>query len=158
MATVTKGAETAARNPGMVIMRPAIPSETVKLDPIEVSRPIGRISVVTIEKIPSITDITADQETKVERSDGAGERTEVVVSVDMNPVPSWHRMRSAITSPAETGTAIWRIFDTDNGPQGEWHQAVRRGRPPRDGPRRRPGGPRPRGPGGGGKKPPGGGP
>ncbi|MFI0927886.1 hypothetical protein ACH4TP_28705 [Streptomyces sp. NPDC021012] len=86
MATVTKGAETAARNPGMVIMRPAIPSETVKLDPIDVSRPIGRISVVTIEKIPSITEITADQETKAGRSGGAEARTEVVVAVDMSPV------------------------------------------------------------------------
>ncbi|MFE7708528.1 hypothetical protein ACFU6I_22635 [Streptomyces sp. NPDC057486] len=89
MATVTKGAETAARNPGMVIMRPAIPSEMVKLDPIEVSRPIGRISVVTIEKIPSITEITASQETKAERSVGAGARTEAVVAVDMNTVLSW---------------------------------------------------------------------
>ncbi|MFV5994835.1 hypothetical protein ACNPQM_20795 [Streptomyces sp. NPDC056231] len=89
MATVTKGAETAARNPGMVIMRPAIPSEMVKLDPIEVSRPIGRISVVTIEKIPSITEITASQETEAERSGGAGAWTEAVVAVDMNPVLSW---------------------------------------------------------------------
>ncbi|MFE1873221.1 hypothetical protein ACFW9N_20350 [Streptomyces sp. NPDC059496] len=89
MATVTKGAETAARNPGMVIMRPTIPSEMVKLDPIEVSRPIGRISAVTIEKIPSITEITASQETKSERSDGAGDWAEAVVVVDMNPVLSW---------------------------------------------------------------------
>ncbi|MFF3603729.1 hypothetical protein [Streptomyces sp. NPDC002463] len=94
MATVTKGAEIAARNPGMVIMRPAIPSEMVKLEPIEVSSPIGRISVVTIEKIPSITEITASQEIKFGRSDGAGEGTEVVVAVDMNPVLSW-------ASPAE---------------------------------------------------------
>ncbi|MFE7586738.1 hypothetical protein ACFU5Y_34830 [Streptomyces gardneri] len=89
MATVTRGAETAARNPGMVIMRPAIPSETVKLDPIEVSRPIGRISVVTIEKIPSITEITASQETKAGRSGGAGDWAVAVVVVDMNPVLSW---------------------------------------------------------------------
>ncbi|WP_442809642.1 hypothetical protein [Streptomyces sp. SR27] len=89
MATVTKGAETAARNPGMVIMRPAIPSEMVKLDPIEVSRPIGRISVVTIEKIPSITEITASQEAKAVRSGGTGDWTEVVVAVDMSPVLSW---------------------------------------------------------------------
>jgi hypothetical protein len=32
----------------MVIIRPAIPSEMAKLDPIDVSRPISRISVVTI--------------------------------------------------------------------------------------------------------------
>ncbi|MEU5066100.1 hypothetical protein AB0G95_18950 [Streptomyces virginiae] len=89
MATVTKGAETAARNPGMVIMRPAIPSDMVKLDPIEVSRPIGRISAVTIEKIPNITEITASQETKAERSGGAGDGAEAVAVVDMNPVLSW---------------------------------------------------------------------
>ncbi|MEU8942044.1 hypothetical protein AB0C97_28820 [Streptomyces goshikiensis] len=69
----------------MVIMRPAIPSETVKLDPIEVRRPIGRISVVTMEKIPSITEMTASQETDGERSVGAGDRAETVVAVDMNP-------------------------------------------------------------------------
>ncbi|MGW2270242.1 hypothetical protein [Streptomyces yangpuensis] len=89
MATVTKGAETAARNPGMVIMRPAVPSEMVKLDPIEVSRPIGRISAVTIEKIPSITEMTASQETGSERRGGAGDGAEAVVDVDMNPVLSW---------------------------------------------------------------------
>jgi hypothetical protein len=43
----------------MVIIKPAAPLEMVKLDPIEVRRPIGRISVVTIEKIPSITETTA---------------------------------------------------------------------------------------------------
>ncbi|MFE5717938.1 hypothetical protein [Streptomyces erythrochromogenes] len=85
MATVTKGAETAARNPGTAIMRPAIPSETVKLDPIDVRRPIGRISVVTMEKIPSMTEMTASQEMNGERSAGAGDRTEVVAAVDMNP-------------------------------------------------------------------------
>ncbi|MFE5300187.1 hypothetical protein [Streptomyces sp. NPDC056632] len=75
----------------MVIMRPAIPSEMVKLDPIEVSRPIGRISVVTIEKIPSITDITASQETRAERpgSGGAGAWAEAAVAVDMYSVLSW---------------------------------------------------------------------
>ncbi|MFG3041521.1 hypothetical protein ACGFYZ_31925 [Streptomyces sp. NPDC048330] len=88
MATVTKGAETAARSPGMVIMRPAIPSEMVKLDPIEVSRPMGRISVVTIEKIPSITEITASQASNAGRFGGAAVGVEVVVVVDMNPVLS----------------------------------------------------------------------
>ncbi|MET7528556.1 hypothetical protein ACFWB1_03220 [Streptomyces goshikiensis] len=73
----------------MVIMRPAIPSEMVKLDPIDVRRPIGRISVVTMEKIPSITEMTASQETDGERSVGAGDWTEMVVAVDMNPVLSW---------------------------------------------------------------------
>ncbi|GAA0958786.1 hypothetical protein GCM10009550_47830 [Actinocorallia libanotica] len=43
----------------MVIISPAIPSETAKPAPIPVSRPIGRISVVTIEKMPSVTVTTA---------------------------------------------------------------------------------------------------
>ncbi|MEU2245131.1 hypothetical protein ABZ572_37760 [Streptomyces sp. NPDC018338] len=73
----------------MVIMRPAIPSEIVKLDPIDVRRPIGRISVVTMEKIPSMTEMTASQEMTSERSGDAGDWTEGVVAVDMNAVPSW---------------------------------------------------------------------
>ncbi|GAA2305678.1 hypothetical protein GCM10010431_26830 [Streptomyces kunmingensis] len=48
----------------MVIIRPAIPSEMVKLEPIFVSRPIGKISVVTIEKIPSMTANTASHPTR----------------------------------------------------------------------------------------------
>ncbi|BDM74722.1 hypothetical protein HEK616_82090 (plasmid) [Streptomyces nigrescens] len=67
VATVSRGAETAARSPGMVIIRPAIPSEMVKLDPIDVSRPIGKISVVTIEKSPSITEATASQPMRGDR-------------------------------------------------------------------------------------------
>ncbi|MFJ8128719.1 hypothetical protein [Streptomyces hydrogenans] len=59
----------------MVIIRPAIPSETVKLDPIDVRRPIGRISVVTMEKIPSMTESTANQEMRGERSGDAGDST-----------------------------------------------------------------------------------
>ncbi|GAA2657988.1 hypothetical protein GCM10010400_14710 [Streptomyces aculeolatus] len=45
----------------MVIMSPAIPSETAKAAPIPVRRPIGRISVVTIAKMPSVTAATAGQ-------------------------------------------------------------------------------------------------
>ncbi|MFE9122363.1 hypothetical protein [Streptomyces sp. NPDC007172] len=74
----------------MVIISPAIPSEMVKLDPIDVSRPMGRISVVTIAKIPIITEITASQETRGERRVGAAEASpEVVVAVDINPVLCW---------------------------------------------------------------------
>ncbi|WP_224756322.1 hypothetical protein [Streptomyces sp. col6] len=72
----------------MVIMSPAIPSEMVKLDPIDVRRPIGRISVVTMAKIPSMTEMTASQETNGVRSGDAGDWTEGVIAVDMNPVPS----------------------------------------------------------------------
>ncbi|MFI8287866.1 hypothetical protein ACIGBL_01860 [Streptomyces sp. NPDC085614] len=71
----------------MVIIRPAIPSEMVNLDPIDVRRPIGRISVVTMEKIPSMTEMTASQETKGERSGDAGDRTEGAVAVDMKSRP-----------------------------------------------------------------------
>ncbi|MFD7552944.1 MULTISPECIES: hypothetical protein [unclassified Streptomyces] len=72
----------------MVIMRPAIPSETVKLDPIDVRRPIGRISVVTMEKIPNIIEMTAGQEVKGERSGDERDWAEEVVAVDMDPVLS----------------------------------------------------------------------
>ncbi|GAA2407712.1 hypothetical protein GCM10010433_02950 [Streptomyces pulveraceus] len=48
----------------MVIIRPAVPSETAKSEPIDVSRPMGRISVVTIEKMPSMTEMTASRPRK----------------------------------------------------------------------------------------------
>ncbi|GAA4586683.1 hypothetical protein GCM10010095_77300 [Streptomyces anthocyanicus] len=73
----------------MVIIRPAIPSEMVKLEPIEVKRPIGRISVVMIEKIPNITEITASHDTNGDRAGNEGESMEVVVAVGMNPVLCW---------------------------------------------------------------------
>ncbi|MFG2140965.1 hypothetical protein [Streptomyces sp. NPDC048650] len=76
----------------MAIIRPAIPSERVKLEPMEVSRPIGRISVVTIEKIPHIIETTASQEISGDRGDrteGAAGSMEMVVAVDMNPVLWW---------------------------------------------------------------------
>ncbi|MFY4722676.1 hypothetical protein [Streptomyces sp. LaBMicrA B280] len=99
----------------MVIMRPAIPSEMVKLDPIEVSRPIGRISVVTMAKIPSITEMTASQEIKGERPDGAGDWTEGVVVVDMNSVLSWASHAECVsTSPAGTGVILWQVLDINN--------------------------------------------
>ncbi|GAA1037623.1 hypothetical protein GCM10009566_12520 [Streptomyces murinus] len=44
-----------------------MPSERAKPEPISVSRPIGRISVVTIEKIPSVTDTTASHPTSGDR-------------------------------------------------------------------------------------------
>ncbi|MGW8327501.1 hypothetical protein ACWGLE_06350 [Streptomyces sp. NPDC055897] len=74
----------------MVIISPANPSDTAKLEPIDVSRPMGRISVVTIAKIPIITETTASQETRGERRAGAAEAPlEVAVAVDINPVPYW---------------------------------------------------------------------
>lgn len=68
---VTVGAATAAKHPGMVIINPAVPSDTVKPGPMEVSSPIGRISVVTIEKIPIVTESTAAQPAVDERGDVA---------------------------------------------------------------------------------------
>ncbi|GGS15406.1 hypothetical protein GCM10010221_10470 [Streptomyces parvus] len=80
----------------MVIIRPAMPSETVKLDPMEVRSPIGRISVVTMEKIPSITDTTASHETSGDRAGSSGKsgesgesRESVEVVVVVGTKPSW---------------------------------------------------------------------
>ncbi|GHE01608.1 hypothetical protein GCM10010339_21680 [Streptomyces alanosinicus] len=67
----------------MVIVSPAIPSETVKLDPIEVSRPIGRISVVTMAKIPSITETTASHPVSGDREDRSWPLTEAEVVAGM---------------------------------------------------------------------------
>ncbi|MFB6557347.1 MULTISPECIES: hypothetical protein [unclassified Streptomyces] len=44
---------------------------------------------MTMEKIPSMTAMTASQEMNGERCVGAGDWTEVVVAVDMNSVLSW---------------------------------------------------------------------
>ncbi|MFB8087407.1 hypothetical protein [Streptomyces sp. NPDC055992] len=100
----------------MVIMSPAIPSETVKLDPIDVRRPIGRISVVTMAKIPSMTEMTASQEMNGVRSGDEGDWTEGVVAVDMNPVPIGHHMESVTSSPAGKGTGFRRISDPNSRP------------------------------------------
>jgi hypothetical protein len=87
VATVTSGAAIAARKPGMVIISPAIPSETVKLDPIEVSKPIGRISVVTMTKIPSITETTASHPISGDRGGKSLPLTEAVVVACMASRP-----------------------------------------------------------------------
>jgi hypothetical protein len=80
--TVTAGAATAASRPGIVIIKPAVPSEIWYVDPIEVRTPIGNISVVTMEKMPIITEVTASQLTSGER-DGA-----TVVGAVMAPSPA----------------------------------------------------------------------
>lgn len=82
VATVATGAATAATRPGMVIISPAMPSETVKSAPIEVSRPIGRISVVTMAKMPIVTETTASQPVSGVRTGVGGE----VRTVDTPPV------------------------------------------------------------------------
>ncbi|MEV7122946.1 hypothetical protein [Kitasatospora griseola] len=95
----------------MVIISPAIPSEMVKLDPIEVSRPIGRISVVTIEKIPSITDNTASHSITGDRAGRpVPPECEVAVVVEaMNSVlevPFGARQVQQV--PRDAG---WRLYD-----------------------------------------------
>ena len=56
--TVMTGAATAATRPGSVIISPAVPSETVNVDAIGISSPMGRISAVTMTKMPSMTENT----------------------------------------------------------------------------------------------------
>jgi hypothetical protein len=60
-AMATAGADTAASTPGIAIVKPAVPSETPNVEPIEVNRPIGRISAVTMAKMPIATQTTANQ-------------------------------------------------------------------------------------------------
>ncbi|MEU1665671.1 hypothetical protein ABZ547_19060 [Streptomyces sparsogenes] len=67
----------------MVIISPAIPSETVKLEPMEVSKPMGRISVVTMENIPIITEITAGHEVVAGRLAASVVPAAVAASVGM---------------------------------------------------------------------------
>ncbi|GGU06100.1 hypothetical protein GCM10010177_76750 [Actinomadura citrea] len=69
----------------MVIISPAVPSETVKPEPMDVSSPIGRISVVTIAKIPIITESTAGQLATADRLD-AEESSVKEVAVDIGSV------------------------------------------------------------------------
>ncbi|ARX81201.1 hypothetical protein SMD44_00599 [Streptomyces alboflavus] len=80
VAVVTSGADSAARKPGIVIVSPAVPSVTSKLRPISGSRPIGRISTVTMAKSPAVTEQTASQLISGERG-SAPERSAVVVRV-----------------------------------------------------------------------------
>ncbi|MGO4425126.1 hypothetical protein AB4Z54_42200 [Streptomyces sp. MCAF7] len=68
----------------MVIISPAIPSETVKLEPMDVSRPMGRISVVTMENIPIVTETTASHDVTAERRADSVVPAEFAVSVSMN--------------------------------------------------------------------------
>src|SRR5882757_62681 len=71
VATVTDGAAIAATIPGTVIVQPARPAGIWKLDPIGVSRPIGNISIVTIEKMPMVSALTANHPNNGDRVMGA---------------------------------------------------------------------------------------
>ncbi|GGQ98308.1 hypothetical protein [Kitasatospora griseola] len=95
----------------MVIISPAIPSEMVKLDPIEVSRPIGRISVVTIEKIPSITDNTASHSITGDRAGRPvppGCEVAVVVEAMNSVLEVPFGARQVQQVPRDAG---WRLYD-----------------------------------------------
>nr|BFD80761.1 hypothetical protein StreXyl84_01620 [Streptomyces sp. Xyl84] len=73
----------------MVIISPAMPSETVKSAPILVRSPMGRISVVTMEKMPSMTATTASHPITGERdgeSAPPGSRLVAVVDAAMDSV------------------------------------------------------------------------
>lgn len=61
------------------MVSPVMPSEMPKSPPMAVSRPMGRISLVTMAKIPSMSAVTASRLTK-------GERGRARVVVDMIPV------------------------------------------------------------------------
>ena len=78
--------------PGIVIIRPAWPSEMWKPAPVGVSSPIGRISVVTIEKTPIITEVAASQPANGERT-GGEVLSRVVVAVGMMPLSGFVVLR-----------------------------------------------------------------
>ncbi|CAM5631060.1 hypothetical protein SBADM41S_05017 [Streptomyces badius] len=67
VATVTRGAETAATRPGTVTMSPAVPSEMSRAWPTGVSSPTGSSSEVIREKMPRVTAMTASQPLTGER-------------------------------------------------------------------------------------------
>ncbi|GIH63872.1 hypothetical protein Msi02_46890 [Microbispora siamensis] len=60
------------------MVSPVVPSEMPKSAPMAGSRPMGRISLVTMVKMPSMSEVTASQPMR-------GERGRVSVIVDMGP-------------------------------------------------------------------------
>ena len=54
----TAASATAATRPGSVIVSPAVPSEMANVVAIGISNPIGRISAVTMTKMPIMTETT----------------------------------------------------------------------------------------------------
>src|SRR5690606_272714 len=148
---VASGAETAATGPGMAIVSPAIPSETVKSAPIDVSRPIGRISAVTMAKIPIITETTADQALNGGRPAGPGLSAEyaVVLDMDVRSVSGAHASR-APAGPSRAPAERRREPDANGHPA----RCPGPGRPvPSPRPPRRPGAPRGKRPALGGRRP-----
>jgi hypothetical protein len=75
----------------------------------EVSRPIGRISVVTMAKMPIVTETTAAQEARLERLPGAvvGVRAGAAVRMNVGPVFCPDELRSVPPhqdAPQDAGT------------------------------------------------------
>ncbi|MCY1522218.1 hypothetical protein D9M68_570630 [compost metagenome] len=64
-ATISAGPAKAASTPGMVIISPAVPSDTFRPRAMSVSRPMGMNSVDTIAKVPTAMEPTASQAERV---------------------------------------------------------------------------------------------
>lgn len=60
-ATMSAGPAKAASTPGMVIIRPAVPSDTFRPRAMSVKRPMGMNSVETMAKVPTAIEPTASQ-------------------------------------------------------------------------------------------------
>ncbi len=90
---VTVGAATAATMPGRVMVSPVVPSEMPKSAPMAGSRPMGRISLVTMAKMPSMSEATASRPTR-------GGRGRASVVVDMIPVRAGAR---DVRAPSQAG-------------------------------------------------------
>lgn len=71
-ATINAGPANAASTPGMVTIRPAVPSDTLSPRAMSVSRPMGMNSVETIAKVPTAMELTASH---AERDAGTGAET-----------------------------------------------------------------------------------
>ena len=72
-ATISAGPAKAASTPGIVTIRPAVPSDTLRPRAMSVSRPMGMNSVETIAKVPTAMEPTASHAERVAAAAGAAE-------------------------------------------------------------------------------------
>ncbi len=79
-ASASTGAATAATRPVSDIVSPAVPVDTPRSEAIEVSRPTGSISLLTMVKVPIATEVTASQ-----RARTAPETSVVVMPPSLRP-------------------------------------------------------------------------
>jgi hypothetical protein len=79
VATVATGAVTAATRPGTVIIRPDVPADTANSAAIGSNSPIGRISAVTITKIPAVMVDTASHGRRAAPDAVLGSRSKLLV-------------------------------------------------------------------------------